>query len=44
VLWSVDPQVVRSTARIGITLAGHRVPAMTGQLDTRLSEDPAGLG
>ncbi len=40
VLWSVDPQVVRTAARIGATLAATAFPAMSGQLETRLSGVP----
>jgi MerR family transcriptional regulator, light-induced transcriptional regulator len=41
VLWSVDPQVVRSAARIGAGLAAAAAPAITGPLTSRLSEEPA---
>lgn len=40
VLWSVDPQVVRTAARLGITLAAGAFPAVTGLLQTRLTGDP----
>ncbi len=39
VLWSVDPQVVRSAARIGASLAGAAVPGLPGQLASRLAEE-----
>jgi DICT domain-containing protein len=39
-LWSVDPQVVRSAARIGTGLAADAFPYITGQLAARLSEEP----
>jgi DICT domain-containing protein len=38
-LWSVDPQVVRSAARIGTTLAAASAPELPGQLDARLSAE-----
>lgn len=37
VVWSVDPQVVRSAARIGTSLAALTVPELPGQLDHRLA-------
>ena len=40
VLWSVDPQVVRTAARVGATLAATVIPAMAAQLETRLSGEP----
>jgi hypothetical protein len=40
VLWSVDPQVVRSAARIGTGLAAAAAPELTGQLEARLSGEP----
>ena len=40
VLWSVDPQVVRSAARIGVGLAAADAPELTGQLEARLSGEP----
>jgi MerR family transcriptional regulator, light-induced transcriptional regulator len=40
VLWSVDPQVVRSAARIGIGLAAAAAPELPGQLEARLSGEP----
>jgi len=40
VLWSVDPQVVRSAARIGVGLAAADDPELTGQLEARLSGEP----
>jgi MerR family transcriptional regulator, light-induced transcriptional regulator len=40
VLWSVDPQVVRSAARIGVELAAADAPDLTGQLKARLSGEP----
>ena len=39
-LWSVDPQVVRSAARIGTELAAAAFPDIPGQLAARLSEEP----
>jgi DICT domain-containing protein len=39
-LWSVDPQVVRSAARIGTGLAGAAVPQIAEQLAARLREEP----
>jgi len=41
VLWSVDPQVVRSAARIGAGLATAAVPEITERLSGRLSEEPS---
>ncbi len=38
VLWSVDPQVVRSAARIGAGLAAAAMPGLPGQLAARLGE------
>ena len=40
VLWSVDPQVVRTAARIGIGLAAAAIPELPERLSGRLSEDP----
>ncbi len=40
VLWSVDPQIVRSAARIGAQLAAAADPALAGQLEARLSGEP----
>ena len=40
VLWSVDPQVVRSAARIGVGLAAVAAPELPGQLEARLSGEP----
>lgn len=40
-LWSVDPQVVRSAARIGAGLAAAAVPELPGELEARLSEEAA---
>jgi DICT domain-containing protein len=40
VLWSVDPQVVRSAARIGTELAAVAAPELPGQLEARLSGEP----
>ncbi len=40
VLWSVDPQVVRTAARIGTAPAAAAYPAMTRPLETRLSGEP----
>ncbi len=39
VIWSVDPQVVRSAARIGAGLAAAAVPELPGQLGARLSDE-----
>lgn len=38
-LWSVDPQVVRSAARIGTALAAAAAPEVAARLEARLSED-----
>jgi DICT domain-containing protein len=38
-LWSVDPQVVRSAARIGTGLAAEVAPDLPGRLEARLSEE-----
>jgi DICT domain-containing protein len=40
VLWSVDPQVVRTAARIGTAPATAAFPAMAGPLEARLSGEP----
>jgi MerR family transcriptional regulator, light-induced transcriptional regulator len=40
VLWSVDPQVVRSAARIGTGLAAAAIPEITERLAARLREEP----
>jgi hypothetical protein len=40
VLWSVDPQVVRDAARIGIGLATAAIPEPAKRLADRLSEEP----
>jgi MerR family transcriptional regulator, light-induced transcriptional regulator len=40
VLWSVDPQVVRTAARIGIGLAAAAIPALPKRITDRLSGDP----
>jgi DICT domain-containing protein len=42
-LWSVDPPVVRSAARIGIKMAAADCPELPGRLETRLGEqaDPS---
>jgi DICT domain-containing protein len=40
VLWSVDPQVVRTAARIGAAPAAAAFPSLTGPLQSRLSGDP----
>jgi len=40
VLWSVDPEVVRSAARIGTQLAAGAAPELTRQLEARLSGEP----
>jgi DICT domain-containing protein len=39
-VWSVDPQVVRSAARIGTGLAAAAFPDMAARLAARLSEEP----
>jgi DICT domain-containing protein len=39
-LWSVDPQVVRTAARIGSRLASAAVPELRERLAGRLSEEP----
>ena len=39
-LWSVDPQVVRSAARIAAGLAAAAVPELAERLASRLREDP----
>jgi DICT domain-containing protein len=39
-LWSVDPQVVRTAARIGIGLAAAAIPEIPERIAGRLSEDP----
>jgi MerR family transcriptional regulator, light-induced transcriptional regulator len=38
-LWSVDPQVVRSAARIGTGLAAAAVPDIATRLEARLTEE-----
>jgi MerR family transcriptional regulator, light-induced transcriptional regulator len=40
VLWSVDPQVVRTAARIGIGLAAAAIPELPKRIADRLSGDP----
>jgi DICT domain-containing protein len=40
VLWSVDPQVVRTAARIGIGLAAAAIPELPERIAGRLSGDP----
>src|ERR1700761_4496399 len=40
-VWSVDPQVVRTAARIGSRLAAATVPEISEQLSSRLNEEPA---
>jgi DICT domain-containing protein len=40
VLWSVDPQVVRCAARIGIGLAAAAIPQLPERLAGRLSGEP----
>ncbi len=40
-LWSVDPQVVRTAARIGTGLAAAAFPEIPGRLAARLREEPA---
>jgi len=39
-LWSADPRVVRTAARIGVGLAVPSVPGLAGRLEARLSEEP----
>jgi DICT domain-containing protein len=39
-VWSADPQVVRTAARIGMTLAADGIPELAGRLAARLSPDP----
>jgi MerR family transcriptional regulator, light-induced transcriptional regulator len=39
-VWSVDPQVVRSAARIGAGLATAAVPEITERISSRLNEEP----
>ena len=39
-LWSVDPQVVRTAARIGSRLAAAALPEIGERLAGRLGEDP----
>ena len=39
-LWSVDPQVVRSAARIGVGLASAAIPALPKRIAGHLSGDP----
>jgi MerR family transcriptional regulator, light-induced transcriptional regulator len=43
VLWSVDPQVVRTAARIGAGLATAAMPELTGRLTSRLTEEPTSM-
>jgi DICT domain-containing protein len=38
-LWSVDPQVVRSAARIGVALAAAAAPGIPAELEARLSQE-----
>jgi MerR family transcriptional regulator, light-induced transcriptional regulator len=38
-VWSVDPQVVRSAARIGVGLAAATAPEIPARLETRLSTE-----
>lgn len=40
-VWSVNPQVVRTAARIGTGLAAAAFPEMSRQLADRLSDEPA---
>jgi hypothetical protein len=40
VLWSVDPQVVRDAARMGIGLAAAAMPEIAKRLAGRLSGEP----
>ena len=40
VLWSVDPQVVRTAARIGVGLAAAAIPELPERIADRLSGDP----
>jgi DICT domain-containing protein len=39
-LWSVDPQVVRTAARIGVGLAAAAIPELSERIAGRLSGDP----
>ena len=39
-LWSVDPQVVRTAARIGVGLAAAAIPELPERIAGRLSGDP----
>ena len=39
-LWSVDPQVVRTAARIGVGLATASIPDLPERIADRLSGDP----
>jgi DICT domain-containing protein len=41
VLWSVDPQVVRTAARIGTGLATAAMPEITERLTSRLGDEPS---
>jgi MerR family transcriptional regulator, light-induced transcriptional regulator len=41
VLWSVDPQAVRTAARIGTALAAPAFPQIAGRLAARLDAEPA---
>ena len=40
VMWSMDPQVVRSAARIGAGLAAETFAELPGRLAARLSQEP----
>jgi len=40
-LWSTDPQVFRSAARIGTGLAAAAIPEIAERLTARLNEEPS---
>jgi DICT domain-containing protein len=44
VLWSFDPQVVRSASRIAVELVGGPAPAVAGRLERALTMEPAAVG
>ena len=39
-LWSVEPEVVREAARLGLDLAARQVPALAGLVPKRFSDPP----
>ena len=39
-LWSVEPEVVRDAALIGLELASARMPELAGRVPERLSSPP----